>query len=99
MEKVKMLADQIHKELECAEIYAEYHVRAKVDKDPEWSERTKIMAEDELRHADILHGRAVMEIDKLKEHYRPSPEMQDKWDTIHREYVNKTDWIRELLED
>lgn len=97
MERIKRLTDQIHRELECAEHYAEASIQAKADDDHEWSERTKLMAEDELRHAIILHEKAVNEISKLKAHYRPTSEMEDKWDHIHREFTNKYDWIEELL--
>ncbi len=97
MEKIKKYTDQIKKELDCAKYYASHHAQAKTDNDHEWSERTKLMAEDELRHAKILHERATMEIEKLKDHYKPTAEMQDAWDNTHREYVKLYEWVKEQL--
>lgn len=97
MQRIRMIAEQIHKELESAEYYAEHYIQAKTDGKPDWSERAKIMAEDELRHATFLHEYAASEIDKLKKHYRPSTKMQDAWDAAHKEYITHFDWIKDLL--
>ncbi len=97
MERIKRIADQIHRELCCAEYYAECHIQAKADGDYAWAEKVKLMAEDEVRHATVLHDRAVAEIEKLEEHYNPTSEMKDGWDKAHREYIRKHEWIEELL--
>lgn len=97
MRRIKMIVDDIHEELEGALHYAECFVQAKSDGDPAMAERFRSMSEDELRHATVLHDRAVSEIEKLEEHYHPTSEMKDGWDKAHREYIRKHEWIEEML--
>ena len=97
MRRIKMIVDDIHEELEGAQHYAECFVQAKSDGDLALAERFRSMSEDELRHASILHSRAVDEIRKLEQHYHPTNEMKDAWDESHREYVKMHQWIEELL--
>lgn len=65
MRRIKMIVDDIHEELDGALHYAECFVQAKSDGDPALAERFRSMAEDELRHATVLHDLAVSEIEKL----------------------------------
>lgn len=97
MRRIKMIVDDIHEELEGALHYAECFVQANSDGDPALAERFRSMSEGELRHASILHSRAVDEISKLEQHYHPTNEMKDAWDKAHREYIRKHERIEEML--
>ena len=64
MTKIKKLVDEIADELDSAKEYAENHLMCKAEGNDEWSKRYYEMAEDELKHANYLHDKAVEEIDK-----------------------------------
>ena len=97
MTKIKKLADEIAEELDSAKEYAENHLMCKAEGNTEWSKRYYEMAEDELKHANYLHDRAVEEIEELKKVYTPPEDMLEKWDSDHKKYVEKAAWIRQML--
>lgn len=97
MTKIKKLADEIADELDSAKDYAEEHLICKAKGNDEWSKRYYEMANDELKHADYLHDRAVEEIEELRKVYTPPQDMLDKWDADHKKYVEKAAWIRQML--
>lgn len=80
-----------------AKEYAECYLEAKADGMTDRAENYHSMAEDELRHAMIIHKIATEEIEKLNRVYTPSVEMQEKWDKTHREYTEKTSWVKAML--
>lgn len=97
MKMIKRLVCKIDEELKDAQNYAEMAVEKKAMRENEWSSKFKSMAEDELRHAMIIHDYATEQIEKLKQVYTPSPDMLDKWTKSHEEYVDRVAWIRQML--
>lgn len=97
MTRIKKLADEIMDELDSAKEYAEEYLTYKAKNSGTWANRYKEMATDELKHADYIHERAVMEIDELKNVYTPPQEMLEKWSADHKKYIEKAAWIRQML--
>lgn len=97
MTKIKEYAESIEEELEDAKNYAEKYVEHKVRDDMQGASRYKEMANDELKHAMFLHEFAVSEIEKISKVYVAPVEMQDKWSKLHKEFVEKTAWIKQML--
>lgn len=96
MKAIKKLVNQINEEIEGACDYAEKYVDMKAH-DNKWASQYKSMAEDELRHSDILHQIAVEEIALLRKIYQPTSDMEKTWEESHMKYVEKTAWIRQML--
>lgn len=94
---IKKLADQIADELDSAKEYAEDYLTFKAKENSTWANRYKEMANDELKHADYLHDRAVAEIEELRKVYTPPQDMLDKWDSDHRKFIEKTAWVKQML--
>lgn len=104
MEKIKKLADEIMDEIcsakEYAEEYLTFKAKSKVNESGDyetWAKRYHEMAEDELKHGEYLHDRAVEEIEELRKVYTPPEEMLEKWDADHKRYIEKAAWIRQML--
>lgn len=97
MTRIKKLADEVKDEICSAKEYAEEYLTFKAKENGTWANRYKEMAQDELRHADYLHTRAVEEIEELRKVYTPPEEMLEKWDKEHREYIEKAAWVRQML--
>lgn len=97
MKRIKHLADQIIDELESAKEYAEEYLTFKAKGDAPWATRYKTMSEQELQHANYIHERAMNEINELKKVYTPPEEMMEKWEHEHREFIEKTAWIKQML--
>lgn len=97
MKMIKRYVDCLDEELEGAQKYAEKYVEVKANENTKWSSKFKVMAEDELRHAMIIHELISEEIEKLNKVYTPSQDMLDKWDEAHTEYVEKAAWIKQML--
>lgn len=94
---IKKYAENIEEELEDAKKYAEKYVEAKSKNNMQTANRYREMASDELKHATFIHEWAIEEIDQLSKVYTPPVGMQEKWDKLHREYVEKTAWIKQML--
>ena len=71
MTKIKKLADEMKDELCSAKEYAEEYLSFKAEENTTWANRYKEMANDELKHANYIHERAVTEIEELREVYTP----------------------------
>ena len=97
MTAIKDLVDQIDEELDGAKKYAEAYVQAKVDDDSYWKARYHEMAEDELKHADYIHELTAKKIKALGEVLVPPQAMLDKWESSHKDYVERAAWIRQML--
>ena len=97
MTRIKNLVDGIKDELCSAKDYAEEYLTYKAQGNGTWANRYKEMSTDELKHAGYLHDRAVSEIDELKKVYTPPEEMLQKWESSHREYIEKAAWVRQML--
>ena len=97
MTKIKKYVDDIADELNGAKEYMEKALEYKSAGDNERYNGYKEMSVAELGHAMRLHQYAVQDIEKLKAVYPEVPvEMQDKWDHSHKEFVEKTAWIKQM---
>lgn len=101
MKIVKRLVKAIDEELCGAEEYAEKAIEATANADMsgerKWVETYKGMAEDELKHASILHERAVSVIENLRSVYTPPADMLQKWEESHNGYIERTNRIKSML--
>lgn len=97
MTKIKELVDRINDELNDAKDYAEDYLTYKAKGNQSWANRYKEMSNDELKHAGYIHDRAVEEIEELRKVYTPPTEMMQKWDHDHRDFIEKTAWIKQML--
>ena len=97
MTRIKNLIEQINDELCSAKDYAEEYLTFKAKNDTPWANRYKEMSTDELKHANYLHERAIGEITELRKVYTPPEEMLQKWESAHREYIEKAAWIKQML--
>lgn len=98
MLKIKEYVNQIDEELEGAKCYAEKALMYKANNDNQRYQEYKSMANQELGHAETIHKYAVEEINKLTAVFpNPPVEMTDKWDHSHKEYIEKTAWIKTML--
>lgn len=97
MKVIKQYVDIIDEELCGAKDYAEMYVERKAYGDSSWANRFKEMANDELRHAMYIHDYAVSKIQEIGKTFTPPAEMQEEWDRSHKEYVEKTAWIKQML--
>ena len=97
MTRIKNLVNQINAELHDAKEYAEEYLTYKAKGESEWSARYKEMSVDELKHALYIHERAVAEIEELRKVMTPPEEMLQKWESAHREYIEKAAWIKQML--
>ena len=97
MRYIKELADNIMEEVEDAKKYAEKSLEHKAWGDSYAASRYHQLAEDELSHASFLHELVTKQIKKLGEVYTPPAEMMEKWEKAHKEYVEKTAWIKQML--
>lgn len=97
MKKIKEYVDMICEELEGAKCYAEKSVYYKAKGDSNLYGKFRSMAEDELNHSMTIHEIAVGEIEMLNTVFKAPKEMQDEWDRVHVEYVEKSAWIRQML--
>lgn len=98
MTKIRKYAERIDDELEDAKRYAEKYVECKAKGNTDGAGKYHAMAEDELKHAAWLHEMAAAEITELEKVFRPTEEMQHKWDESHTRYVECAAWIRRMLE-
>lgn len=97
---MKIIGEYVHlidEELEGAKNYAEKYVYAKSQGENNFK-RWNEMAQDELKHALYIHEVAVQKIAEIEKVFKPTVEMQDMWDRSHVEYVEKTAWIKKMLE-
>lgn len=97
MTKIKKLAENIKEELCGAKDYAEKYVECKAKGDMAWANRYKEMANDELKHAGYLHDKAIQDIEEISKVYQPTEEMEERWEKSHKEFVEHTAWIKQML--
>lgn len=96
MRRVAELVSQIREELDGAKNYAETYLELKAAGDA-WAGKYRDMANDELRHADLIHARAAEEIKKLQAVYTPPEDMAEQWRASHRKYAEDAAWIKTML--
>lgn len=98
MKMIKDLVDKIDEELEGAKNYAEMYVEYKAKGDTAMASKFHSMAEDEIKHAMIIHDLATKTIEEVGKVFTAPPEMQEAWNKSHVAYVDKTAWIRKMME-
>lgn len=76
--------------------YAEKYLELKAE-NSSFSAKYKTLAEDELRHAMVVHEYVVYKISELNRIYTPPVEMQEIWDKSHAKYIERTAWIKQML--
>ena len=97
MQKIKKYVDQIREELDGAEEYVEKYIENKLEGKNDRALLYKQLAQDEIRHSDVIHKIALEDIEQLNSIYNPSSEMLATWDKAHIEFVNKYKWIESLI--
>ena len=98
MKIIKEFAEQIEDELEGAAEYAELAAEYK-GVDDSISSMYAEMAEQELKHVDRLHGKAVEIIKKHRQENGEPPEaMQAVWDWEHKKMINKAAGVRAAID-
>lgn len=98
MKIIKDYVERIDEELEDAKHYAEKYVEAKAKGDMPTATKYKEMSGDELKHAMNIHEFAVKEIETIRKTFVPPVEMLEKWDREHKLYVERSAWIKKMLE-
>ena len=97
MKIIKMLAEMIEEELEDAEKYAKCALKNK-DDHPTLSKTFHELAEQEMTHADMLHGEATgLIIEHRREHGDPPDAMLAVWEYMHERHIEKANAVRMLL--
>ena len=94
---IKKYVEKMDDEICGAKEYAENYVEEKAKGNNILSAKYKSMAEDEIRHANIIHDVATNKIAELSTVFQPTQEMQDMWDKSHKDYVEQTAFIRQML--
>jgi len=96
MRVIAELVDMLDEELEGAKDYSEKYLELKATNNS-FSAKFKTLAEDELRHALVVHEYIVSKIDELKRVYTAPVEMQEIWDKKHAKYIEKVAWLKQML--
>jgi len=101
MTKIKKYVEDIADELDDAKKYIEIALEYKAaGNTPENSTRYSVykdMSVQELAHSSNLHQFAVQDIEQLKTVYPDIPQsMMDSWEKAHKEYVEKSAWIKQM---
>ena len=97
MKRIGQYTKQIAEELEGAKEYAEESLYRKAMGETTIATKYKEMANDEMKHAMYIHDIAAQEIQQINKVYTAPAEMLEAWEKCHREYVDKTAWIRQML--
>lgn len=98
MKRIKELVDTINEEIEGARNYAMEYIEYRANGDATTARKLHDMAEDELRHAAVIHDIAVTEIDKLRRTITPPEDMEEKWRSCHKKYIEKVAEIKVMLQ-
>ena len=102
MTKIKKYVDNIADELHDAKCYMEKALEYKAmgPNVPGAMDRYngyKAMSVQELEHAGRIHEYAVQDIEALKAVYPEIPQdMMEKWEHSHKEFVEKSAWIKQM---
>ena len=94
---IKKLCTMIKEEICDAEKYANCALKYK-DEDKTLADVFYNLANEELRHMEMLHGQVVRIINNYKSTKgAPPPAMQAVYDYIHEEQIENTNEVRILL--
>ena len=97
MKIIKNISEQIEEETEGALWYAEEAVRV-ADEHPSLAKTLHTIAEEELRHVDMLHGEVVKLIEAhRREHGEPPAAMKAVYDYLHKKQIENVAEVRNYL--
>lgn len=97
MKQIKKLSEMIEEELEGAEEYAKMALMHKSD-NPNLAKTFYDIANEEMRHVDMLHGEVVRMIETHKrEHGAPPAAMQAVYDYLHERQIEEAKEVRMYL--
>ena len=97
MKIIQKMADDIKDELNGAKEYAEKYLMLKSEGGVTLANRYKEMALDEIKHANYIHEEATNKISDLKGTYTPPVEMEEKWEKMHKEYIEQMAFVKQML--
>ena len=97
MKQIKKISEMIEDELEGAEEYAKMALMHKSD-NPNLAKTFYDIANEEMRHVDMLHGEVVRMIETHKrEHGAPPAAMQAVYDYLHERQIEEAKEVRMYL--
>lgn len=97
MKQIKKLSEMIEEELDGAEEYAKAALMHKSD-NPNLAKTFYDIANEEMRHVDMLHGEVVRMIENHKrEHGAPPMAMQAVYDYLHERQIEEAKEVRMYL--
>ena len=97
MKLIKELSEQIEEELEGAEWYAKKALAYRTDH-PELARTLHDIAEQEMRHVDLLHGEVVKIIEEHRKRYgEPPAPMKAVYDYLHEKQIEEANEVRMYL--
>lgn len=97
MRIIKKYVEKINDEIDGAKEYAEKYVEEKAKGNISKANKYREMADDELKHANYIHGFATSDISELEKVYAAPVDMAEKWEYAHKEYVERVAWIKQML--
>lgn len=96
MRIIKKMAEQIKEEISGAKEYAKLAVHYKQEY-PTISKIYYDMANDELKHADLLHMEIVKLIEKQRAIEPPPQIMLELWEYEHKEYIEAYSIVKNMF--
>lgn len=98
MKEIKELVEHIHEEMEDAEDYIKLALHHK-DSDTRLSDTYARLAQEEIGHADHLHGQAVRIIDAYKiAGHTPPAAMIAVWEWEHKKSIDHKAKVKSMLD-
>ena len=85
MKKLEWIIDQIDEELEDSEKYIDKALKCK-EHEPDWANAYYQISQQEMAHAEVLHGQAVQAIREYKGDVPMG--MEWIWNREHEEYID-----------
>lgn len=97
MKQIKKISEMIEDELEGAEEYAKEALMHKSD-NPNLAKTFYDIANEEMRHVDMLHGEVVRLIEAHKREHGATPmAMQAVYDYLHERQIEEAKEVRMYL--
>jgi len=97
MKVITELIDNMEQELYLAKLYAQNFLIYNAEGNRELARRFKIMSNESIRHADVIHEVTIKNIQTLSESYTPPEEMLQIWNKKHNMYEDIVNWIKQII--